>query len=173
MSQTSKQAGMIWKNGEMLPWERAQVHVMSHALHYGTSVFEGIRAYAIGDKAAILCGREHYERLLFSCKVARIPSPLTVEQWMAVSADTLRANGLRSAYLRPLVYRGAGPRSGSTRASTRPRRCWPPRPGAPTWARRRSRWASTCRSAAGAATAPARPAPWPRSAASTSTARRS
>jgi branched-chain amino acid aminotransferase len=112
VSQTSKQAGMIWKNGEMLPWERAQVHVMSHALHYGTSVFEGIRAYAIGDKAAILCGREHYERLLFSCKVARIPSPLTVEQWMAVSADTLRANGLRSAYLRPLVYRGAGPSLG-------------------------------------------------------------
>ncbi|ACR30739.1 branched-chain amino acid transaminase [Burkholderia glumae] len=101
-------AKYIWKNGELLPWERAQVHVMSHALHYGTSVFEGIRAYEIGDKAAILCGREHYERLLFSCKVARIPSPLTVGQWMEVSAETLRANGHRAAYIRPLVYRGAG-----------------------------------------------------------------
>lgn len=101
-------ADYVWKNGEMLPWDRAQVHVMSHALHYGSSVFEGLRAYEIRDKAAILCGREHYERLLFSCKVARIPSPLTVGQWMEVTAQTLAANRQRSAYIRPLVYRGRG-----------------------------------------------------------------
>jgi branched-chain amino acid aminotransferase len=105
-------ANYIWKNGELVPWERAQVHVMSHALHYGTSVFEGIRAYEIGDKAAIFCAREHFERLLFSCKVARIPSPLSVSQWMEITADTLRANGQRNAYIRPLVYRGVGPTLG-------------------------------------------------------------
>ncbi len=105
-------ADYVWKNGEMLPWERAQVHVMSHALHYGSSVFEGVRAYEIREKAAIMCGPEHYERLLFSCKVARIPSPLSVGQWMEVTADTLRANGHRSAYIRPLVYRGLGPTMG-------------------------------------------------------------
>lgn len=98
----------VWKNGELVPWEHAQVHVMSHALHYGTSVFEGVRAYEIGEKAAILCGREHFERLLFSCKVARIASPMSVGQWMEATVETLRANGQRSAYIRPLVYRGAG-----------------------------------------------------------------
>lgn len=101
-------ADYVWKNGEMLPWQRAQIHVMSHALHYGSSVFEGLRAYEIRDKAAIFCGREHYDRLLFSCKVARIPSPLTVSQWMDVTARTLRANRQRAAYIRPLVYRGLG-----------------------------------------------------------------
>lgn len=101
-------ADYVWKNGEMLPWDRAQVHVMSHALHYGSSVFEGVRAYENRDEAAIFCGREHFERLLFSCKVARIPSPLTVGQWMEVTAETLRANRQRSAYIRPLVYRGCG-----------------------------------------------------------------
>ncbi|CAE6853021.1 Branched-chain-amino-acid aminotransferase [Paraburkholderia aspalathi] len=101
-------AKYVWNNGKLVPWERAQVHVMSHALHYGTSVFEGIRAYEIGDNAAILCCREHYERLLFSCKVARIPSPLSIGQWLEITTETLRANGQRSAYIRPLVYRGTG-----------------------------------------------------------------
>jgi branched-chain amino acid aminotransferase len=101
-------ADYIWKNGELLPWNQAQVHVMSHALHYGSSVFEGIRAYEIGDRAAIFRGPEHFERLLFSCKVARIPSPLTVNQWMDVTAKTLQANHHHSAYIRPLVYRGRG-----------------------------------------------------------------
>jgi len=99
-------ADYIWMNGEIIPWDQAQVHVFTHALHYGSSVFEGIRAYEIGDGPAIFRGCEHYERLQFSCKVARIPSPLTVDEWMAVTADVLRANQLRSAYIRPLVFRG-------------------------------------------------------------------
>lgn len=99
-------ADYIWMNGEMRPWDRAQVHVLTHALHYGSSVFEGLRAYEIAGEAAVFCGPAHFERLLFSCKVARMTSPLTVEQWMSATAETLQANRQRSAYIRPLVYRG-------------------------------------------------------------------
>lgn len=101
-------APYIWKNGELCEWEKAQVHVLSHALHYGTSIFEGLRAYEIGDSACILRGPEHFERMLFSCRVARAPSPLSVDEWMEATAETLRANRQLSAYIRPLVYRGLG-----------------------------------------------------------------
>ena len=100
------QADYIWMNGKVIPWAEATVHVFTHALHYGSSVFEGIRAYETPNGPAIFRGREHFERLLFSCKVARIPSPLTVDEWMQVSQDVLKANQHRSAYLRPLVFRG-------------------------------------------------------------------
>jgi len=99
-------ADFIWMNGEIIPWDQAQVHVFTHALHYGSSTFEGIRAYETADGPAIFRGREHYERLLFSCKVAHIPSPLTVDEWMDVTIRVLQANKLRSAYVRPLVFRG-------------------------------------------------------------------
>lgn len=99
-------ADYIWMNGEIIPWDEAQVHVFTHALHYGSSAFEGIRAYETPDGPAIFRGAEHYERLLFSCKVARIPSPLAVDEWMEATANVLRANQLRSAYVRPLVFRG-------------------------------------------------------------------
>lgn len=99
-------ADYIWMNGKVIPWEQATVHVFTHALHYGSSVFEGIRAYDIGDGPAIFRGPEHFERLLFSGKVAQIPSPLTVDEWMQVTVDVLRANQHRSAYIRPLVFRG-------------------------------------------------------------------
>lgn len=99
-------ADFIWMNGEIIPWDQAQVHVFTHALHYGSSTFEGIRAYETPDGPAIFRGREHYERLLFSCKVAHIPSPLTVDEWMDVTIRVLQANNLRSAYVRPLVFRG-------------------------------------------------------------------
>jgi branched-chain amino acid aminotransferase len=93
-------------NGELLPWQRAQVHVLAHALHFGTSVFEGLRAYEISERPAILCGRQHFERLICSCRIARVPSPLNVEQWMETAARVLKANRHHSAYLRPLVFRG-------------------------------------------------------------------
>ena len=99
-------ADYIWMNGKVIPWDQAQVHVFTHALHYGSSVFEGIRAYELASGPAIFRGREHFERLLFSAKVARIPSPIGVDEWMEVAADVLRANQHRSAYLRPLVFRG-------------------------------------------------------------------
>jgi branched-chain amino acid aminotransferase len=99
-------ADYIWMNGEMRPWDSAKVHVLAHGLHYGSSVFEGLRAYEVRGNAAIFCGPAHFERLLFSCKVARIPSPLTAEQWMAVTAEVLRANHQRNAYIRPMIFRG-------------------------------------------------------------------
>ncbi|MFL6654835.1 MAG: branched-chain amino acid transaminase [Sulfurifustis sp.] len=101
-------ADYIWMNGELRSWDRAQVHVMTHALHYGSSVYEGLRAYEIDGTAAVFCGPAHFERLLYSCKVARIPSPLTVEQWMNATAELLRANRQRNVYIRPLVFRGRG-----------------------------------------------------------------
>lgn len=100
------QADFIWMNGEIIPWGEAKVHVFTHALHYGSSVFEGIRAYETADGPAIFRGREHFERLLFSCKIARIPSPLSVDEWMQVAIDVVKSNKLRSAYIRPLVFRG-------------------------------------------------------------------
>jgi branched-chain amino acid aminotransferase len=99
-------ADYIWMNGKLIPWDQAQVHVFTHALHYGSSVFEGIRAYETITGPAIFRGREHFERLLFSCKVARIPSPLTVDEWMQVTAEVVRANQQSSAYVRPLIFRG-------------------------------------------------------------------
>jgi branched-chain amino acid aminotransferase len=99
-------ADYIWMNGEIIPWEQATVHVFTHALHYGSSAFEGIRAYETPSGPAIFRGREHFERLLFSCKVARIPSPLTVDEWMDVTIAVLKKNKHRSAYVRPLVFRG-------------------------------------------------------------------
>lgn len=99
-------ADYIWMNGKIIPWDEANVHVFTHALHYGSSVFEGIRAYETANGPAIFRGREHFERLLFSCKIARIPSPLTVDEWMQVAIDVVKANQLRSAYIRPLVFRG-------------------------------------------------------------------
>jgi branched-chain amino acid aminotransferase len=101
------QADYIWMNGKVIPWQEATVHVFTHALHYGSSVFEGIRIYETVNGPAIFRGREHYERLLFSAKVARIPSPITdLDEWMQITADVARANQHRSAYVRPLIFRG-------------------------------------------------------------------
>ena len=101
------QADYIWMNGKIIPWQEATVHVFTHALHYGSSVFEGIRIYETVNGPAIFRGREHYERLLFSAKVARIPSPITdLDEWMKITADVARANQHRSAYVRPLIFRG-------------------------------------------------------------------
>jgi len=99
-------ADYIWMNGKIIPWDEAKVHVFTHALHYGSSAFEGIRAYELPAGPAIFRGREHYERLLFSCKVAHIPSPYTVDEFMEATAAVLKANGQRNAYIRPLVFRG-------------------------------------------------------------------
>ena len=101
------QADYIWMNGKIIPWAEATVHVFTHALHYGSSAFEGIRIYETKSGPAIFRGREHYERLLFSAKVAHIPSPITdLNEWMKITADVAKANGHRSAYVRPLLFRG-------------------------------------------------------------------
>jgi branched-chain amino acid aminotransferase len=99
-------ADYIWMNGKIIPWDEAQVHVFSHALHYGSSVFEGIRVYETTNGPAIFRGREHYERFFYSAKVARIPLPHTVDDYMQATIDVVRANQQRSAYIRPLAFRG-------------------------------------------------------------------
>ncbi len=100
------QADYIWMNGKVLPWEEATVHVFAHALHYGTSAFEGIRAYELHGIPHLFRAREHFERLLYSCKVIRMESPLDVDAWLEVAKAVLRANRLTNAYIRPLVFRG-------------------------------------------------------------------
>jgi len=99
-------ADYIWMNGKVIPWDEAQVHVFTHALHYGSSAFEGIRVYETAGGPAIFRGREHYERLLYSAKVARIPSPYNIEEYMQATVDVVRANKQKSAYVRPLLFRG-------------------------------------------------------------------
>src|SRR5688572_14054487 len=100
---------LIWFNGKLVPWEKATVHVLSHALHYGSSVFEGIRAYETPQGVAVFRLREHMRRLLDSAKIYRIPLPFSLEQLIAACRDVVAANGLtRGAYIRPLAFRGYG-----------------------------------------------------------------
>lgn len=94
-------------DGEFVPWDQATVHMSVHALHYGSSVFEGIRAYNTHGTAAIFCLDAHIRRLFDSCKVYRMEIPFTPDVLKQVCIDTVRANALQSAYIRPLVFRGS------------------------------------------------------------------
>jgi branched-chain amino acid aminotransferase len=98
----------VWRNGEIINWEDATVHVTAHALHYGSSVFEGIRAYATPDGPAVFRLQEHTERLLNGCKIARIQHPYTAEEINQAIVDLVDRNGHTSAYIRPLAFRSAG-----------------------------------------------------------------
>jgi branched-chain amino acid aminotransferase len=99
----------IWFNGKLVPWEKATVHVLSHALHYGSSVFEGVRAYETPTGVAIFRLREHTQRLFDSAKIYRIPMAWSPEQIAAACREVIAVNGLaRGAYLRPVVFRGYG-----------------------------------------------------------------
>jgi branched-chain amino acid aminotransferase len=91
-----------------VPWEAAQVHVLSHVIHYGSSVFEGIRCYKTPEGPAIFRLREHVVRLLFSAKVARMDIRFNEEALFAACLDSVRRNGFESCYIRPLIFRGAG-----------------------------------------------------------------
>ena len=98
----------IWHNGKLVPWEKARVHVFAHALHYGSSVFEGIRAYATPRGPAIFILGPHVRRLFDSCKIYRMPIPYGPEEISQAILETIRANQLQSGYIRPLVFRGVG-----------------------------------------------------------------
>ncbi len=98
----------IWMNGEMVAWENATVHVMSHALHYGSSIFEGIRAYNTPNGTAIFRLQPHLRRLYDSAKIYRMEIPYTQAQLTTACQQIVRDNELKSAYLRPLVWRGYG-----------------------------------------------------------------
>ena len=103
------QADLIWMNGELVAWEDAKVHVLTHALHYGTGVFEGIRAYDTPRGTAIFRHADHIDRLFRSAGMYLMDIPYTREEMRAATHETIVRNGLKSCYIRPLVYRGAGP----------------------------------------------------------------
>jgi branched-chain amino acid aminotransferase len=103
------QADLIWMNGEFVKWEDAKVHVLTHALHYGTGVFEGVRCYETPSGPAIFRHQEHVDRLFQSAELYYMPIPYTREQIAEATRETIARNGLRSCYIRPLVFRGAGP----------------------------------------------------------------
>ena len=99
-------ADLIWFNGELMPWKNATIHVMSHALHYGSSVFEGIRAYNTHQGTCIFRLKEHIDRLFDSAKIYRMNIPYTKEEVMQACKDTVKDNNLHAAYLRPLAFLG-------------------------------------------------------------------
>jgi len=98
----------IWHNGQLIPWEKANIHVMSHVIHYGSSVFEGIRCYTQPGGAGIFRLPEHMQRLIDSAKIYRMPLPYTVEQLMDAVVDVVEANGVTPCYVRPIAFRGYG-----------------------------------------------------------------
>jgi branched-chain amino acid aminotransferase len=102
------QSEWIWFNGEYVPWEAATVHVTAHALHYGSSVFEGIRAYPGAGGPAVFCLDAHIQRLYDSCKLMRLEAPYTPEQVRQTIIELVRRNNHKDCYIRPLVYRGTG-----------------------------------------------------------------
>jgi branched-chain amino acid aminotransferase len=102
-------ADLIWMNGEFVAWEDARVHVLTHSLHYGTGVFEGIRAYETERGTAIFRHHDHLNRLEQSAKLYYMDLPFSQEQIREATHELIARNGLKSCYIRPLVYRGYGP----------------------------------------------------------------
>jgi branched-chain amino acid aminotransferase len=102
-------ADQIWLNGEFVAWEDAKVHVLTHSMHYGTSVFEGIRAYETERGTAVFRHREHLDRLEASAKLYYMDLPWPKEQMREVTHELIVRNGFKSCYIRPLVWRGHGP----------------------------------------------------------------
>ena len=98
----------IWHNGELIPWEKAQIHVMSHVVHYGSSVFEGIRCYAQPNTAGVFRLPEHMARLVDSAKIYRMPLPYTAEELTTAVVDVIEAIGVAPCYIRPIAFRGYG-----------------------------------------------------------------
>ncbi len=96
----------IWMDGSMVEWDKAQVHVLTHALHYGSGVFEGIRAYKTDKGPAVFRLKDHVERLFNSAKILRMEIPFSREEISAAIKNIVKENKLESCYIRPLVYRG-------------------------------------------------------------------
>jgi len=98
----------IWVNGDFVRWDDAKVHVLSHGLHYGTGVFEGIRAYETERGTAIFRHREHLDRLERSAELYYMEVPYSLEELRGATHELIRRNGLDSCYIRPLAFRGYG-----------------------------------------------------------------
>jgi branched-chain amino acid aminotransferase len=103
---TLRIASKIWRDGEMINWDDARVHVMTHAIHYGSSVFEGIRCYESAKGSAIFRLTEHMQRLLNSAKIYRMDTKLTRQELCDAAVQVVRESGLESCYLRPIIFRG-------------------------------------------------------------------
>jgi branched-chain amino acid aminotransferase len=102
-------ADLIWLNGEFVAWEDAKVHVLTHSLHYGTGVFEGVRAYETERGTAVFRHHDHLKRLERSAELYYMPLPYSLDQLREVTHELIVRNGFKSCYIRPLVYRGYGP----------------------------------------------------------------
>lgn len=117
----------IWHKGEFIKWHDAQVHVLTHALHYGSGVFEGIRAYETSNGAAIFRLKEHIERLIYSSKVLQMTVPYSVDEICKVTVELVKRNKLKHCYIRPIAFfdygvMGLNPRDSKTSVSIA---CWP------------------------------------------------
>ena len=98
----------IWMNGEMVPWDQARIHVLTHTLHYGTGVFEGIRAYETADGPGVFRLTDHIERLMNSMRILSMPMPYSVAELVQACKDVVADSGLSECYLRPIAYYGYG-----------------------------------------------------------------
>ncbi len=98
----------IWRNGSLIPWEQANIHVMSHVVHYGSSVFEGIRCYGQPSGAAIFRLPEHMQRLIDSAKIYRMTLPYNLDELCAAVVETVETNKVAPCYIRPVAMRGYG-----------------------------------------------------------------
>ncbi len=103
-----KKTDWIWLNGEFVRWEDAKIHVLSHVIHYGTSVFEGIRCYDTPRGAMVLRLKEHIRRLYNSAKIYRMEIPYAFDDYVDICLEVIRRNELKQCYIRPVVYRGYG-----------------------------------------------------------------
>ena len=98
----------IWFNGELVAWDEAKVHVLSHVVHYGSSVFEGIRCYETSKGSAVFRLDDHVGRLFDSAKIYRMEIPYTPDELSRAIVETIRVNDLKACYIRPVVFRGYG-----------------------------------------------------------------
>jgi branched-chain amino acid aminotransferase len=98
----------IWKNGEFIAWANATTHVLTHALHYGTAVFEGIRCYKTETGSAVFRLKDHMARLVRSANMIMMPLPYSPEELTEIALEAIRRNKLESCYVRPIAYRGYG-----------------------------------------------------------------
>ena len=98
----------IWHNGKLIPWDEAQLHVMSHVVNYGSSVFEGVRCYSLPKGPAIFRASEHMQRLLDSAKIYRIDVDYTRDELVSAVVDVVKNNGVWPCYIRPIILRGYG-----------------------------------------------------------------
>jgi len=98
----------IWMDGQLVDWDDAKIHVLTHTLHYGSGVFEGIRAYSTPQGPAVFRLTDHIRRLLMSAKMLMIESPFSVEQLVEATKETVRVNNIEACYIRPLIYLGYG-----------------------------------------------------------------